>query len=75
MTVYSDPTKVDTDEDGLPDPYEFSHFGCLSVFWNEALPAEAYGVIHLGTDDSDGDGLSNLAEFQKGSDPCNAQDK
>ena len=75
MTAYSDPTKVDTDEDGLPDPYEFSHLECLSVFRNEALPENAYGVIHPGTDDSDGDGLSNLAEFQKGSDPCNAQDK
>ena len=75
ITAFSDPTKVDTDEDGLPDPYEFSHSKCLTVFRNEALPENAYGVIHPGTDDSDGDGLSNLAEFQKGSDPCNAQDK
>jgi hypothetical protein len=44
----------DSDEDGLPDGWEMSHFGSLG--------ADDEG-------DADGDGLTNLAEFQQGSDP------
>lgn len=44
----------DSDEDGLPDGWEMAHFGSLG--------ADDEG-------DADGDGLTNLAEFQQGSDP------
>ena len=69
IKVHSDPTKRDTDGDGLPDPYELSH-PCLMVFWNEALPQNDYGVIRPGNDDTDHDGISNLEEYQRGTDPC-----
>ncbi len=44
----------DTDNDGLPDAWEIQHFGNLDQGPN---------------DDFDGDGLSNLREFQDGTDP------
>jgi len=46
----------DTDNDGLPDAWELRYFGTL-----------AYGAA----DDPDGDGFSNLTEWQAGSDPAN----
>ncbi len=48
---------VDTDGDGLEDGWELIHFGNLG-----ANPQ----------DDADGDGVSNLAEFQSGTDPKNS---
>jgi hypothetical protein len=44
----------DTDGDGLPDDWEMHHFGDLSQ-----------GAF----DDSDGDGISNLREYEAGTDP------
>jgi hypothetical protein len=49
----------DSDNDGLPDAWELSHFGTLS---------------RDGSGDFDGDGLSDLAEYLAGTDPTNAQD-
>ena len=52
---------VDTDLDGLPDIWENKHFGDLS---------------HNGTEDNDSaggaDGLSNLSEYENGTDPNNS---
>jgi len=48
---------VDTDDDYMPDDYERSH-PCLN-------PAVADGDI-----DSDGDGLKNLDEYNRKTDPC-----
>jgi subtilisin family serine protease len=48
---------VDTDNDGLPDWWETDHFGNLTA---------------TGTDDTDGDGDSNLDEFLDGTDPVDA---
>jgi hypothetical protein len=47
-------TTVDTDEDGLPDSWEMQHFGSLD---------------HHGSGDFDGDGLTNLQEYQRGTNP------
>jgi len=47
----------DSDGDGLPDWWEMLHFGGLD--WD-------------GAGDLDGDGLTNLQEFQLGTDPANA---
>jgi Leucine-rich repeat (LRR) protein len=47
----------DTDGDGMDDDWELSHFGNLS---------------HDGTADGDNDGLTDLEEFQVGTDPLDA---
>jgi hypothetical protein len=50
-------TPLDTDADGLPDAWEMQYFGTL-----------AYGP----SDDPDGDGYTNLQEYQAGTNPNNA---
>jgi hypothetical protein len=52
-------TSGDSDNDGLPDAWELSHFGTLA---------------RDGSGDFDGDGLSDLAEYLAGTDPTNAAD-
>lgn len=51
--------ETDTDEDGLPDEWEQTHFG---------------GLTEDGTGDFDNDGVSNLKEYQDGTDPTKAPD-
>jgi hypothetical protein len=53
----SDAVIVDSDGDGLPDSWEIAHFGNLA---------------QTAAGDPDGDGYSNLAEFNAGTDPKNA---
>jgi cell wall-associated NlpC family hydrolase len=48
---------VDTDADGMPDAYEQLH-GCLNP------------LVPDGDVDSDGGGLTNLEEYEYGTDPC-----
>ena len=48
---------IDSDGDTLPDDWENFHFGSL---------------IHSATNDVDGDGFNNLAEYQVGTAPANA---
>jgi len=50
-------TPDDTDADGLPDAWELQYFGTLS-----------YGPA----DDPDGDGFTNLQEYQAGTNPADA---
>jgi hypothetical protein len=50
------PISDDVDSDGLPDNWETNYFGDLS---------------HDGTADADGDGYTNLVEYQRGTDPTN----
>jgi subtilisin-like proprotein convertase family protein len=51
--------ETDTDEDGLPDDWEEAYFG---------------GTSALADDDMDGDGFSNLQEFEAGTDPVDPAD-
>ncbi len=48
---------IDSDADGLPDSWEIAMFGHLNF---------------TGSDDADGDGVSNLQEFLDGTSPTNA---
>ena len=49
----------DVDDDGLPDSWEEAYFGSTNC--------ENCGAL----DDFDGDGVSNLQEYQEGADPAN----
>jgi Immunoglobulin domain/Divergent InlB B-repeat domain/Immunoglobulin I-set domain len=53
VAVYPDPL-LDTDNDGLPDLWEYRYFGDLH---------------YDGTDDPDGDGVNNHDEYLDGTDP------
>lgn len=58
MGAYGGPNAValgDADSDGLPDTWEIKYFGDISKYGPQ--------------DDPDGDGLTNLQEFQYGTDP------
>jgi hypothetical protein len=50
----------DSDHDGLADTWEYQQFGNLD---------------HDGTEDLDGDGLTNITEFQRGSNPSQYNDQ
>jgi uncharacterized delta-60 repeat protein len=55
-----DLTPLDTDRDGIPDEWTQSHFG---------HPTGEEGDLSRAGDDPDGDGYTNLEEFQNGGDP------
>ena len=54
FTIAALEPEPDTDGDGLPDPWELQYWGNLD---------------QTATDDSEGDGLNNLTEYENGSDP------
>ncbi len=57
VTNQDDEGVLDSDSDGLPDSWETTYFGDLTTT--------------DGTTDLDGDGLTELAEYQNGTDPNN----
>ena len=57
ITMAGSNTSFDGDGDGLADAWEYQHFG---------------GLAYDGTGDQDHDGLSDLREFQLGTDPNDA---
>jgi hypothetical protein len=76
----TNPLSADTDGDGLPDGYEVQH-ACLDPLSNESSPLSMVHIAHdpgqgdgeghlPPMDDPDHDGLTNLQEFQMGTDPC-----
>ncbi len=67
-TYGTDPARSDTDGDGIPDGWEAEHRRLDPI-------SNTYSVNPLLNDsgeDPDGDGLTNLEEFQCGSDPWKA---
>jgi hypothetical protein len=60
--VTADTSIVDSDADGIPDCWMLQYFG---------HPTGLASDNSRTTDDADGDGLSNLAEFLAGTDPTN----
>lgn len=56
------PNFADSDLDGMDDKFEIENSPPLNANRNDAAV------------DSDGDGITNLAEYQRGSDPSNAND-
>jgi hypothetical protein len=65
----TNPTKPDTEEDGLPDGFEI-RFSCLAPLIDQAHPHDMVGNPLPGDDDADDDGLTDLEEFEQGSNPC-----
>ena len=59
ITVSTQHTNPDTDNDGLPDSWENNYFG---------------GLSQTASGDYDGDGYSNLEEYNDGTDPTDATD-
>lgn len=59
LSPRTDPTKADSDEDGMPDGWEVTH---------GLNPSDANDA----TGDADNDGASNLIEFQSGTNPTNS---
>jgi hypothetical protein len=60
IETIKEPTKLDADNDNLPDLWEIEHFGDIQT--------------HDGDDDPDGDGYTNIQEYNKGSDPLDEDD-
>jgi hypothetical protein len=57
-TYTTNPNNPDTDADGMPDGYEVAHT-CL------------HPLVNDGMGDPDADGLFNIQEFLRATDPCN----
>ncbi len=67
----TDPNNTDTDGDAIPDGFEAASTTCLDPLKNDAHVMDIAGNI-LSEDgiDTDNDGVSNIDEFNLGTDPC-----
>jgi hypothetical protein len=66
-TLGTDVNKVDTDGDGLPDNYEAIYYNAMAAM---SFPGSTLIPTVADSDnDVDGDGLTNLEEFQYGTNP------
>lgn len=68
-THLTNPTTSDTDSDQLPDGFEINN-ACLEPLLDQAHPLDMEGNPLPGNNDADNDGLTDLEEFQQGTDPC-----
>ena len=66
---HTSPVDKDTDADGLPDSFEVEN-ECLNPVGDQAHPQGYDGKPLPGDNDADDDGLTDLEEFQRGTDPC-----
>jgi hypothetical protein len=79
----TNPTKVDTDGDGMSDGYEIST-GCLIPIRDDTMPDrmdmmdmdmtmhDMMDMEDMTLPDSDGDGISDIDEFNFGTNPCDS---
>lgn len=67
--LLTDPTTPDTDRDNLPDPYEVAS-RCLDPAIHEGISKVEGMAILPGDEDADDDGMTNVEEFLRGTDPC-----
>jgi Common central domain of tyrosinase/Bacterial TSP3 repeat len=72
----TDPDASDTDGDSMPDGFEAASTTCLDPLDNDAHIMDIAGNI-LSSEgiDSDGDGVTNVEEYEQGTDPCNLPQK
>ncbi len=66
---YHYPVNEDSDHDGLPDWWEWKYFGSFDQGQKYRYDALYHYWAFDGLDDYDGDGVSNLQEYQNGTDP------
>ena len=69
ITHFTEYDSNDTDQDKLPDNFEVKN-ECLDPISDQRFIMTYMGEQLPGDDDADDDGLTDLQEFEKGTDPC-----
>ena len=68
----TDPTRPDTDGDGLPDAYEVQQ-PCLNPLMGGTMAGGMYAMTTDADNDPDGDGVTSRQEFALALNPCAAE--